>query len=283
MQAPDFTDWVGRSHDQIERLDGWPVRGLRALLDRTPEVTDGEEAPALAHWLWFTPMVPQGKIDLDGHPRRGDVLPLIPQPRRMWAGSDITLHQPLRVGDTLRKTVVIQSIVTKQGTAGPLLFVNLRNRYARLADDAVLQEETQILVYRDHPAPDEPAPKPRAAPTNPAFSHPLTASPALLFRYSAVSFNAHRIHYDADYTRDVEGYPGIILQGQLGATLMMEALIGHLGGQRPVTFSFRGVRPIHSGETVFVEGAANATGWDLWLRDGEGALRMTASASMAAA
>jgi 3-methylfumaryl-CoA hydratase len=276
MNIDDYAPWQGREERLTERLDGWPVRGLRALLDQPPEAPEGAAAPALAQWLWFAPMVPQSAIDTDGHPKRGGFLPPVALPRRMWAGSDITLHHPLRIGATVTKTMTVADIALKDGSTGPLVFVQVRNRYAE--GDTPLMDETQILVYRDRPAPDAAAPAPRAAPTGADWSQAVPATAALLFRYSAVTFNAHRIHYDADYTRADEGYPAILLQGQLGATLMMEALLAQTGGTRPRQFSFRGVQPIHVDETVWIEGKARPGGWDLWLRDGAGVLRMSAKA-----
>lgn len=277
MNLADYDAWKGREEVQTERLDGWPVRGLRAALDQPATAADGEAAPPLAQWLWFVPMVPQSDIDTDGHPKRGGFLPPVALPRRMWAGSDITFHAPLTIGATVTKTMRVADIALKEGSTGPLVFVRVENRYAEAGRP--LLDETQILVYRDRPAADAPAPKPRPAPEGAAWSRPVTATAALLFRYSAVSFNAHRIHYDADYTRDEEGYPAILLQGQLGATLMIEELLRQTGGTRPARFSFRGVQPIHVGETVHVEGRENDDGWQLWLRDDAGILRMSAEAA----
>lgn len=277
MNLSDYDAWTGREQVQTERLDAWPVRGLRALLDLPVDATDGAEAPLLAQWLWFVPMVPQARIDIDGHPKRGDFLPPIALPRRMWAGSDVTFHAPLRIGATVTKTMRVADITLKDGSTGPLVFVRVENRYA--GDGQPLLDETQSLVYRERPEADAPATKPRHAPEGADWSRPVTATPALLFRYSAVTFNAHRIHYDADYTRSEEGYPGTLLQGQLGATLMIEELIRHAGGHRIGRFSFRGVQPIHAGETVHVEGRKGEGAWDLWIRDNDGHVRMTGTAS----
>lgn len=278
MNISDYDAWRGRTVTVTERLDGWPARGLRALLDQEPEAPDGSEAPALGQWLWFAPMVPQSQIDTDGHPKRGGFLPPVALPRRMWAGSDITFHRPLVVGSLVTKTMTIADIALKQGSTGPLVFVRVGNAYAEAEHGEPLLEETQTLVYRDPPAPDEPAPKPRAAPADADWSLEATVGAAMMFRYSAVTFNAHRIHYDTPYTVGAEGYPAILVQGQLGATLMLEALLRRTGGTRPKRFSFRGVQPIHVDEPLRVEGAQSADGWDLWIRDRSGALRMTAKA-----
>lgn len=276
MDIAAYDAWRGRTETLTERLDGWPVRGLQALLDTQPDAREGSIAPALAQWLWFAPMVPRSQVDTDGHPRRGGFLPPVALPRRMWAGSDIRFHAPMTIGATVRKTMTIDDIALKQGSSGPLVFVRVHNAYASADDDALLLDETQILVYRDPPGTDEPAPRPRPAPEDPAWSSEIAVDAAMMFRYSAVTFNAHRIHYDSDYSRDVEGYPAILVQGQLGATLMIEALLARTGGQRPASFSFRGVQPIHVDEPVVVEGSPTADGWNLWIRDTNGMLRMTA-------
>jgi len=278
MDMTAYDAWRGRQETLTERLDSWPARGLRALLDQSPDVSEGAEAPALGQWLWFAPMVPQSVIDTDGHPRRGGFLPPIVLPRRMWAGSDITLHRPLIIGSTVQKTMTIEDIALKQGATGPLVFVRVRNVYTVADEGTPLLDETQILVYRDPPAADEPAPKPKPAPAAADWSDSITVGAAMMFRYSAVTFNAHRIHYDADYTRDTEGYPAVLVQGQLGATLMMESLLARTGGRRPRTFGFRGVRPIHVDEDICIEGARTHAGWSLWLRDSDGVLRMSATA-----
>lgn len=277
MDMTAYEPWQGRSETLIERLDGWPVRGLRALLDQVPDAVDGTQAPALAQWLWFSPFVRQSTIDVDGHPKRGGFLPPIALPRRMWAGSDITLHQPLTIGSMVQKTMTIADISLKEGSTGPLVFVKVDNAYTLADTQAPLLNETQILVYRDPPARDEPAPKSKQAPTDADWTSAITVDAAMMFRYSAVTFNAHRIHYDADYTRDAESYPAILVQGQLGATLMMETLLAHTGGIRPRSFGFRGLRPIHVNETIHIEGQRSAAGWSLWLRDNDGALRMSAT------
>lgn len=277
MDMTAYEPWRGRTETVTERLDGWPARGLRALLNQAPDAPDGQDAPALAQWLWFAPFVPQDGVDIDGHPKRGGFLPPIALPRRMWAGSDITLHRPLTIGSRVQKTMTIEDIALKQGSSGPLVFVRVHNAYALADMGTALMDETQILVFRDPPAPDEPAPKPKPAPAAPEWSDRITVSAAMMFRYSAVTFNAHRIHYDADYTRDTEGYPAVLVQGQLGATLMMEALLARTGGTRPRSFGFRGVRPIHVDEDIHIEGTRTEKGWSLWLRDAAGVLRMSAT------
>ena len=276
MDMSPYAPWAGRTETRREPLDPWPVRGLLALLDDERQPAAGEAAPLLAQWLWFAPMVPQAQIDEDGHPKRGGFLPPVELPRRMWAGSDITFHAPMVLGAEVAKSMIIADISLKQGGSGPLVFVNVDNAYREAGTDRLLLEERQILVYREPPAPGAPAPKGRSAPSSSAWSEAATISTARMFRYSAVTFNAHRIHYDTDYTRDVEGYPGTLVQGQLLATLMLRAWQNANPGTAPATFSFRGMQPVFAGEAIHLEGApGEGGGWDLWVRDDAGVLRMS--------
>lgn len=274
----DFSHWIGRMQESVERCDAWPLNGLRALLDLPADASDSGELPPLAHWLYFPPTVPQSKVGSDGHPQRGDFLPPLAQPRRMWAASDIHFEAPIRVGQTLRKSAEVAQIVEKPGKSGSLVFVTVKNVYE--ADGRQVLSETQTLVYRDDPAPGEAPPPPKPAPADPQWSVRIDPDPVLLFRYSAVTFNAHRIHYDAPYAQEVEGYEGPVVHGQLTATLMLQALIRQHADMQLARFSFRAVRPLFSGAPYFLEGRAREGGSQLWARDDRGQLAMTAEVEM---
>lgn len=271
-----FDDWVGRTAAAEERIDLWPLAGLSAALDLPEGPGEGDEVLPLAHWAYFPPAVPQSRIGPDGHPRRGDFLPPLPQPRRMWAGSEIAFVSPIRVGSRARKTARIAAISEKTGKSGALVFVSVHNEYE--VDGNLALTEVQSLVYRDDPAPGEAPPPAKQAPADAAWSVRHLPDPVLLFRYSAVTFNAHRIHYDEPYAKHVEGYPGIIVQGQLTATLMLQACLKANPGRRPAEFSFRAVKPLFSGAPFFVEGAPGAEegAFRLWARNAAGELSMTA-------
>ncbi|WP_102958585.1 FAS1-like dehydratase domain-containing protein [Mangrovicella endophytica] len=273
---PSYEEWKGKTLELEERCDAWPLRALQALLDRSSEVEEGAPILPLAHWVYFPPLAPQSRIGSDGHPQRGDFLPPLPQPRRMWAASDISFLAPMRIGQRLKKIARIDDIAEKSGKSGTLVFVTVSNRYE--ANGQGLLEERQTLVYRDDPAPGEAPPPPKPAPTNAAWSQEVEPDPVLLFRYSAATFNGHRIHYDAPYASSVEGYPAPVVHGQLTATLMLLACLDANPGLQPRRFSFRAVRPIFSGDRYFVEGApAEESGtFKLWARDADGALAMTA-------
>ena len=213
----------------------------------------------------------------DGHPARGGFLPPVDLPRRMWAASDIEFHAPIRLGAALTKTSKIADISMKAGASGALVFVKVENRYE--SEGTLLLEETQTLVYRDQPPKDAPAPAGKPAPKDAAWSVRHQPDEVMLFRYSAVTFNAHRIHYDQPYATAVEGYSGVIVQGQLLATLMLEACRSK--ATRPIRrFGFRGVQPVFAGEIVFAEGRQTQDGFDLWIRDEAGVLRTTGTVAL---
>jgi 3-methylfumaryl-CoA hydratase len=251
--------------------------GLLATLDKlqgTAELT--EILPPTAHWNYFVPLVAQSQLKEDGHPRLGEFLPPIELPRRMWAGSKITYHSSITVGDRLTKNSVIEDIVEKTGSTGTLLFVTIGNSYLR-NNDIVLKEE-QSLVYREHPTKGEPAPARKKVTDKVTRQLVFDTTTRLLFRYSALTFNTHRIHYDSVYATDVEGYPGLIVHGQLLATMMIEALANGNDDLCVKKFTFQGRSAAIVGErlTACVRevGAGKA---DVWVEDSERGLIMTGS------
>lgn len=270
-----YREWIGRTQVMRERLDAWPVRGLKAALEGDFGTGEGDEVPGLGQWLYFVPAVARSRMGEDGHPQRGDFLPPVSLPRRMWAASDIRFSRPMRIGEEVEKTARIADISVKAGKTGLLVFLKIENIYRVDGEQAL--SEMQTLVYRDDPRPDEAPPPPKPVPQAAAWSETVETDTALLFRYSAVTFNAHRIHYDAPYARDVEGYPNVVVHGQLTATMLFAALSRHVPGQRLGTFGFRAMKPIFVGERIFLEGAPSGNGYDLWARDANGHLCLSAS------
>lgn len=270
--------WIGRTESARARLDGWPLTGLRAALDESGTAAEGMELTPTAHWLYFAPTAPQSKLGEDGHPERGGFLPPVELPRRMWAASEMTYHQPLRVGDVVEKRSRIADVSVRQGRSGTLVFVAVDHVYER--DGVAALSETQKLVYRAAPAPGEAAPPPQPAPADPEWSHPAQPDTRLLFRYSAVTFNAHRIHYDDPYAREVEGYPGLVVHGQLTATLLVRAFMKEHPGVSIARFTFRAIRPVFVGTQIRLEGVRSADGYRLWARDPEGATTVEAQVGL---
>ena len=270
--------WIGRREVCHDVIATTPVAGLSATLDYPgPLAEAGEPLPPTWHWLYFLPSAPTADIDTDGHPRRGGFLPPVPLPRRMWAGSAIRFHADPCVGDDVRRESTIADVVFKQGASGELVFVKVRHEIFRA--DQLLIDEEQDLVYRRGSGASAVAAKP--APGEAAWSREIQPDPVLLFRFSALTFNAHRIHYDRDYAREREGYPGLVVQGPFTAILLLDLLRREMPGARLSSFSFRGLRPLFDLGPLKLRGRPGGDGVQLWALDNDGALAMEAEAGLA--
>jgi 3-methylfumaryl-CoA hydratase len=248
---------------------------MQALLDRDPTLKDGDALPPLWHWLYFLEAERASGLGRDGHPQKGGFLPPVTLPRRMWAGSRLKFHQPLILGQDAAKQSTIQSVSQKAGRSGALCFVTVQHTLFQ-NDQAAITEEHDI-VYREDPSPEAPKPQPPPAPTEPEFSATVTPSEVMLFRYSALTFNGHRIHYDGDYARSVEGYDGLVFHGPLTATLLVDLACTEM--KQPITqFSFRAVSPLSGPAPFKIEGRRTDTSVTLWAKRRDGALAMTATA-----
>ena len=269
---------MGRQETRRDAITQAPVTGLSATLGYTsPRAGAGEALPPLWHWLYFLGAPPAAEVDVDGHARRGGFLPPVPLPRRMWAGGGVRFVAPLRVGDKVQRVSTISDISYKQGSSGPLVFVALLHQVYRGEDLAI--EEVQKLVYREAAsvplvARAQPAPAPAQ------WSREFEPDPVLLFRYSALTFNSHRIHYDRDYATRVEKYPGLLVQGPLTATLLLDALQREMPDALLASFEFRGVQPLFEGGLMHLQGHRNGDSVELWALDAGGALAMTARAGL---
>jgi len=247
----------------------------------------GSVLPPLWHWLYFLPATAASAIDRDGHARRGGFLPPVPLPRRMWAGSDIRFVAPLYVGDVVERVSLIEDVSYKRGRSGELVFVTVLHRLAR--GEQLVLEERQQLVYREAGGGEAaalsaqaPAPVPaQAAPAAAQWSRAIHPDPVLLFRYSALTFNSHRIHYDREYATREEGYPGLVVQGPLAATLLVDLLERALPGVQLRSFRFRGNRPLLEGADILLQGRREGERAELWALDAGGAPALTASAEFA--
>jgi 3-methylfumaryl-CoA hydratase len=275
-----WRSWIGRSEQRSDAVHGEVVDALAATLDRDdPPARAGDAAPPLAHWLFFLPMARQSELGPDGHPRRGGFLPPIPLPRRMWAGGRLWFHDPLRVGDEVVRTSRIASVDAKSGKSGTLAFVTVRHEIASPRGVGVVEEHD--IVYREVARPGAPAAVPPAAPTDEAFSRRVVPDPVLLFRYSALTFNGHRIHYDRSYVTEVEGYPGLIVHGPLIATLLIDLLRRERPQARVTRFAFTAKSPLFDLHPFDVCGRFDGErDVALWARNHQGALAMQASAEL---
>lgn len=277
----DLKQWIGRSETLHDMVTPTPFAALAATLDRSAErPASGTELPPLWHWLYFLPLPPQSDIGADGHAKRGGFLPPVPLPRRMWAGSQLEFHAPLRVGDEISRTSTIEDVTEKSGRSGPLVFVKVRHEVSRRGEARPALTEFHDIVYREAPQSGEAAAAPQPAPRDAAWNKEWVPNDVLLFRYSALTFNGHRIHYDRRYVTGVEGYPGLIVHGPLIATLLLDLLRHRMPEAVVARYEFRAVRPTFDTHPFAVCGAPAADGKSvrLWAQDHEGALTMNATA-----
>ena len=277
--GPPLQDWVGRTEQCTDLLTQRPADALAATLDRDDgPYSAGTALPALWHWLYFLDIFKLQDAGYDGHAALGRFLPPVPLPRRMWAGSRLTWHAPMQIGQSLTKTSEILSVQEKTGRSGPLVFVTVAHRFQD-AGTLCLSEEHDI-VYRGHALSGADAaaqpPAPHKAPQSADFSRTITPSPVLLFRYSALTFNGHRIHYDRSFCEHSEGYGGLVVHGPLLATLMLDLLRRQTPQARLTSFTFRAQAPVLDTDAFDVQGALrSATSADLWItrHDGTEAMR----------
>jgi 3-methylfumaryl-CoA hydratase len=275
VTAPDLTAWLGRTQEASTVIDPWPAAALTTALGRDDPRASGDPVPPFWHQLYAKPVVAAARTGPDGHERLGEFLPAVPDARRMWAGGRLTIHKPLRIGDRLTRTSTIRSITPKQGRQGPLVFVTVEHRYETERGLALV--EAQDIVYRQGGALAG-APRHRDQPSR--WQRSWTPDPVLLFRYSALTYNGHRIHYDADYARTVEGYPGLVVHGPLLATLMLDLVRRHLPDRRVAAFAFRAISPVFAGQELTVHGAPEENRVLLWVTGPDLAMAMEGQATI---
>ena len=252
-EIAELESWIGNERVDEDVLTLAPARGMSAVLDWPPEALGPASPLPLAwHWLYFKPATRRSSLGPDGHERRGDFLPPIPLPRRMWAGGRLHFLGTLRLGEAVQRRSTIATVQSKEGRSGPLVFVTVRHEITNEAGVAI--EEEQDLVYRDGAgaAGGPPQPPPEAA----EWSESFLADAVTLFRFSALTFNSHRIHYDHRYVTEVEGYPDLVVHGPLIALLLLDAGSRRLGGS-PDSFSYRAVSPLFCGEEFTIAGRGN--------------------------
>jgi 3-methylfumaryl-CoA hydratase len=270
----DFSAWVGRSETVTDVLEPARSNALRAALGETAPHAPGAALPLLHHWLYFWDVKPPAALGSDGHPARGGFLPPVPLPRRMWAGGRLNFLRPLLLGESVTKTSTILKVEAKSGRSGNLVFVTVKHELAGARGLAVVEE--QDIVYRDAAAPGSiVAPAPDAAAPDAPWQRSLMPDSVLLFRYSGLTRNGHRIHYDRPYAMNEESYPGLVVHGPLQATLLVDLAARNLAA--PISsFSFRGQSPAFDGVALHVCGQATENGADVWTEQG-GAKNMVAT------
>ena len=274
--------WIGKTDTASDLVTPQLVRALRATLFlEIGQPVTGDLAPLTVHWCLAQPVAPMSALGADGHPSRGGFLPPVPLPRRMWAGGQLAFKDRIRVGDEVTRSSRIADVTLKTGSSGALCFVTVEHTITTARGIAIA--ERQDIVYRDAPNPLQvpsqapAAPPPAPAPAKHRRSH--MADPVLLFRYSALTFNGHRIHYDRDYVTKVEGYPGLVFHGPLQAALLTELSAELHGATVPTTFDYRGVTPLFDGAEFSLNANETATGLELWTANAAGQPTMKATAA----
>ncbi len=273
-----LTGWVGKSARFADTLDAGTARRMAETLDRDAPPEIRSPLPALWHWLYFIDSAPESGLGTDGHPARGGFLPPVALPRRMWAGGQLTFDGRLTVGETGSKKSTVVDVALKTGSTGSLCFVKVRHEIEGAGGGRIV--EHQDIVYRGDPEPGGPRPQSKPPPADAEWMRTINPDPVLLFRYSALTFNGHRIHYDRAYATETEGYGGLVFHGPLTATLLADLATEH-GGPDLSSFSFRGVAPLLDSAPFRICGKPSDDGIELWAETPEGALAMSARANFA--
>jgi 3-methylfumaryl-CoA hydratase len=278
VELDHLRQWIGRSAEVSDTVTAQLVKGLRAtLFQEIGDPKSGDAAPFTTHWCLGQPVYPMSELGPDGHPSRGGFLPPVPLPRRMWAGGELEFVDTLRVGDETKRVSRISDVTLKTGSTGTLCFVSVAHEVTTSRGVAI--RERQDIVYRDVSG-AAPAPV-KAPPPAPVAKHREThvSDPVLLFRYSALTFNGHRIHYDRDYVTKVEGYPGLIFHGPLQATFIVEMAANLHCGQPPRKLSYRGVQPLFEGSEFSINANPTEAGMELWTANADGQPTMKGTAT----
>lgn len=252
----DYSRWVGAERTRAEVISGWPARALAATLDQNADgLKEGARLPDGWHWIYFNDPTPASRLGTDGHEARGDFLPEVPLPRRMWAGGRLRFHAPLRIGDRAERTSVVEDVTPKRGRSGSLVFVTVRHRIS--GPTGLSLEEEQNIVYRA-PLPPVGAAEYRTShdgsvtPERPPWGYTVARcrpDPVMLFRFSALTFNGHRIHYDRTYATEVEGYPDLVVHGPLLALLLLGVGVER-NGAAARDYTYRALAPLFCGEEL---------------------------------
>jgi len=277
--SEQFAEWIGRCEQHVDAMDPWRAQAAAAMLDRCELKLEHDAAlPPLWHWFYFLATIPQSHLGLDGHPQRGGFMPPIELPQRMFAGSRMTFHRPLRLGQPAERRAQIRNVQQKSGRSGELAFVTVDYRFEQAGELCI--EEQQDIVYREAGAPlTAPQIVAPPAPKAGSWAYEFTADSRLLFRFSALTFNAHRIHYDRAYAHDEEGYPGLIVHGPLTAMLLAD-LVSRNDARRIAAFSFRGAAPLFDLTPLRLRGTPSGHAVELEARGPDERIALSATANL---
>jgi len=279
MPAVDLTDWLGNSEERQDQIVAFPANALSATLNYDVKYLDGSVLPPLWHWLYFLPIYRLDQANYDGHAALGGFLPPVKLPRRMWAGSRVSFLYDLTIGTEARKVSTIKSIQQKSGKSGDLVFVTVAHQVFQ--NDTCCIEEEHDIVYRSAPDINATAPVFKTTDTSPEFSYVVKPDPILLFRYSALTFNGHRIHYDQPFCIETEGYEGLVVHGPLLATMMLDLIRQNFPDAVVKYFQFRALAPVFDTMKFEVCGCKTSSSEvEIWIKRDDGVLAMSGSANL---
>ena len=268
-------EWINKTTEAEDTIRLQPANFMEATLNRSPKLKEGDNLPPLWHWIYFLEAKPESDLGRDAHPKKGDFLPPIQLPRRMWAGGRFTFYNDLVIGEKAKKITTIKKIVEKEGSAGPLCFITLEHKIYSKDEISIIEEQDLVYLQDQQGSKSLPLAQNNVEKTD--FSQEIHPSAILLFRYSALTFNGHRIHYDLDYAKNVEGYDGLVFHGPLTATLLLDLALKER--KQPIKkYSFRGIAPLSNLDCFWIEGKSEDNAAILWARRKDGVVAMKAKA-----
>jgi 3-methylfumaryl-CoA hydratase len=282
LNLEDLKRHVGSKDVATDVVTAAQANLLRLTFGRPePELKDGDVLPPGWHVIYFTPRVGPDGLRADGTPARSALMPDMPLPRRMFAGQTFRFHRPLRIGQTLRSETELTDIALKRGATGTLVFTTVVSRIS--GPDGLAIEDERLIVYREEVKPGEgnQAPRREPAPDDVPWRRTITPDPILLFRFSALTFNSHRIHYDLEWATKTEGYPALVVHGPLTQTLLIDFARDHAGGRAVTRFTTQARAPLFDGAPFELRGRPAATGCEVWAVTPEGTVAMSAQAELA--
>ena len=277
----ELSDWIGNEREVEAKISVETANLMNATLNRDPTFKNGDELPPAWHWLYFHEATRADNLGVEGHAKLGSFMPPVSfggeqPPRRMWAGGSFEFARPIRIGDLATKRSTVRSITPKSGGSGKLVFVVVEHEVLVDGERCLLEEQT--IVYREPLTSGGGKATVQPAPNDGAFSAEYHPDPIMLFRYSALTFNAHRIHYDVDFCREHEGYPDLVVHGPLTATLLLDLYAHRFPDETITAFSYRGRSPMFVSRPFTVNGRADGTAW---AANDKGGLAMTAQVQLA--
>ncbi len=278
LDADYLRQWIGNKESIEETISAEPLHRMAATLDQAPRIiVDGEAVPALWHWAYFLTPIRASELGRDGHAALGEFMPPVPLPRRMWAGGQLKFNAPLRVGETARRESSVRDVRLKQGRTGKLCFVEVE--HCIFVGDDLRFSEIHNIVYRDVKQADEKNVWPPEAPGDAQWTREVVPDSTLLFRYSALTFNGHRIHYDLDFCRDEEGYPGLVFHGPLTATMLLQLAMEQNPKQSLAGYEFRAYSPLFDNARFSLNGKMDGGNAVMWATNPDNGLAMKATVS----